>query len=175
LAFADGDPHLWLDVANAIRYVENIRDALTEIDPPHAAGYRQRATAYSVELSELDAWIRETLSVVVPERRKIVVFHDSFQYFSRAYGFELTAAVLPASPSQQVSAAALVEVIEIVERERLPAVYREPQFSGQLLDVVARETGARVLTLHAALGAGVDGYAELMRANARALVEGLGP
>ncbi len=175
LVFADGDPHLWLDVANAIRYVETIRDALIDIDPPHAGRYRERAAEYVAELRDLDVWIRDTLSVVVPERRKIVVFHDAFQYFSRSYGFELTAAVLPASPTQQVSAAALVDVIEIVERERLPAVYREPQFSGQVLDVVARETGARVLTLYATFGAGVDEYAELMRANARALVDGLGP
>ena len=174
LMFADGDPHFWLDVANAVRYVENIRDALIEIDPAHAGGYRDRAGAYVAELRGLDAEIRDTLSAIPAERRKIVVFHDAFQFLARAYGFELAAAVLPASPTQQTSAGELALVVKIVEREQLPAVYREPQFSGQVLNVVAGETGARVLTLYATFAADVDAYAALMRANARALVNGLG-
>ena len=35
-----GNPHLWLNVQNAMRYVEKIRDALIEVDPEGAATYQ---------------------------------------------------------------------------------------------------------------------------------------
>lgn len=174
LMFSEGDPHLWMDVRNAIFYVENIRAALIEIDPMHAPGYRERADAYVAELEDLDFWVRETVSDIAQHRRQIVVFHDAFQYFARAYGFQLMATVLPVSPTQQLSAGALVDVIRTVKQQGLPAVYMEPQFGGQTMDIVARETGARVLPLYSTLALDVQTYEELIRANVSALVEGLG-
>ena len=56
---------------------------------------------------------------------------------------------------------------------RESGIYREPQFSSPILDVVAEETGAEVGVLHSTLGDGVATYAELMRTNAHALAEGL--
>ena len=174
--FAGGDPHLWLDVANAARYVERIRDALAALDPAHADRYRERAATAVAALDALDAELREAIAAIPPQRRRIVVFHDAYRYFARAYGFELTASVLPGNPNQQTSAAELAAVIEIVREQRVPALYAEPQFRAQALEAVAVETGARVLTLYSVpIGGEVATYEAMMRANVAALVEGLAP
>ena len=118
--------------------------------------------------------MRAAVATIPRERRTLVVFHDAFQYFAAAYGLELAAAVLPASPGQQATAGDLAAIIELVRERRIPAVYREPQFASDALDAVAEETGARVLTLYSgAFTDEVDSYAALMRANAAALVAGL--
>ena len=175
LATAAGDPHLWLSVRNAMVYVRNIATALVDADPKHAAAYREREEAYLAELQALDEEVRAAVAAIERPRRLLVVFHDSFQYFAEAYGLELAAAVLPASASQQASAGDVAEIIELVEERAVPAVYREPQFSSDALDAIADETGARVLTLYSgAFTDEVDGYIELMRANAEALRNGLG-
>ena len=122
----------------------------------------------------LDAEVRATFEKIPPERRRLVVFHDAYGYFAQAYGFALTASVLPASPNQQPSAQHVATVIDLVRRAGVPAVYREPQFSAQVLDAIARETGARVLTLYSTYAEQVRDYPAVMRANAAALVEGLG-
>ncbi|MSQ41590.1 MAG: zinc ABC transporter substrate-binding protein [Dehalococcoidia bacterium] len=170
---AAGDPHFWLDVANAVSYVERIRDALVQVDVAHAAGYRARAAGTVEALRALDAELRSQLAAIPPHRRKLVLFHDAFQYFARAYGFELVAAVLPASAAQQPSAADVARIVELVRRTGVPAVFQEPQFSGQVLELVARETGVRVLMLTDTYTDSAPSYAEMMPANARALVEGL--
>ena len=171
--FDEGDPHLWLDVANAQIYVENIRDALVDVDPEHAAGYRERAETVLAELRELDAEIRAMLEPIPPERRTIVVFHDAFQYFAHAYEFELTTAIASGSGAQP-SSSAVADIIDLVRSKQIPAVYKEPAFSSEIVELVAREGGARVLTLYDTFAEGVDSYEALMRANAEALVEGLG-
>ncbi len=184
LASAPGDPHLWLDAANAIRYVENIRDGLVAVDPGGRAGYESRAAAYVERLRALDADMREAVARIPEERRKLVVFHDAFRYFAAAYGLELAAAVLPSSAGQEPSAADVAAIVKAVREAAVPAVYAEPQFDAGVLELVAEESGARVLTLYSgAFDAGdrgtggapaVDSYEAMMRANAAALLDGLG-
>ena len=171
----EGDPHFWLSVPNAIAYVERIAEEIARADPEHAAGYRDRAAAYVRELRAVDAEVRTILDEVPADQRRLVVFHDAFGYLARDLGFEVTEALLPVSASAEVSAARVAEVIEAIEREGIRAVYREPQFGSTLLDVIAAETGARVLTLRSIPDDEVTTYIELVRTNARALAEGLSP
>ncbi len=175
LASAEGDPHLWLSVRNAMVYVRNIAAALVAADPARAAAYREREQAYLAELQALDEEVRAAVAEIERPRRLLVVFHDSFQYFAEAYGIEIAAAVLPASASQQANAGDVAKIIELVKERGVPALYREPQFASDALDTIAQETGARVLTLYSgAFTDDIDSYAELMRANAAALLDGLG-
>ena len=174
-ARASCDPHMWLDVSAAMRYVANIREALSAVDAKHAEAYRERAGDYLRALGALDAELRRTLSALPLSRRRIVVFHDAFSYFAEAYEFELVASVLPRGSGLEPSAAAVADLVELVRREGVPVVFREPQFASRAVELVAEESGARVLTLFSApLPGEAESYVELMRANARALVEGLG-
>ena len=175
IATADGDPHMWLSVPNAMVYVRNIANGLVAADPDNASAYREREEAYLAELQALDEEVRATIAEIPPERRVLVVYHDAFQYFAAEYGLELAAAVLPASPSQQASAAAVAEIIDIVAGRNVGAVYREPQFAAAALEAIAGEAGVQVLTLYSgAFTDEVSTYIEAMRANAKALAEGLG-
>ena len=175
LAVADGDPHMWLTVPNAMIYVRNIADGLAAADPDNAAAYRQRSEAYLAELQALDEEVRAAVAGIPAERRVLIVYHDAFQYFAAEYGLELAAAVLPASPSQQASAAAVAEIIEIVAGRDVGAVFREPQFAADALEAIAEEAGVGVSVLYSgAFTDQVNTYVDLMRFNARSLVEGLG-
>ncbi len=171
----EGDPHFWLSVPNAIAYVERIAEEIALADPEHATGYRDRAAAYVRELRAVDAEVRAILDEVPAERRRLVVFHDAFGYLARDLGFEVTEALLPVSASAEVSAARVAEVIEAIDREGIRAVYREPQFGSTLLEVIAAESGASVLTLRSIPDDEVTTYVELVRTNALALAEGLSP
>jgi ABC-type Zn uptake system ZnuABC Zn-binding protein ZnuA len=174
LTFAVGDPHFWLSVPNAIGYVERIRDALVATDEANAEGYRERASALIARLEALDGEIRAQLASVPEARRQIVVFHDAFEYFAAEYGFEIAASLAPGNPNQQPSARDVASVVEVVRALDVGAVYREPQFSSPLIEAVASETGARVLTLASLPGPGAETYEAMMRADAQALVDGLG-
>ena len=173
LATAEGDPHLWLSVPGARKYVENIRDGLVATDKAHADAYRDRATKYLATLSALDAEIKSTVAKIPESKRQIVVFHDAYGYFAEAYGFKLTASVLPAGANQQVSAQKVAQVVDAVKASGAKAIYRETEFDSTVVQTIAKETGARVLTLYSIYAGPVTDYPGMMRANAAALVEGL--
>ena len=102
---AEGDPHFWLDVTNAIHYVEVIRDELTASDPKNGSGYRDRAATYIGELEALHQEMRDGIANLPEDGRDLVVFHDAYQYFAAAYGLELTVSMLPHDPQQAPSSA----------------------------------------------------------------------
>ncbi len=142
-----GNPHLWLNVANAEHYVERIRDALAETDPDGAEEYEANAEEYLAELEKLDGYIKEKAESIPEERRKLVTFHDAFPYFAEAYGFELVGVVLE-NPEAEPGSREVAEVVRTIEEEQVPVVFTEPQFNTGLADTIAREAGVEVRELY---------------------------
>jgi len=174
LAAIDDNPHLWLDVQNAMRYVERIRDALIEVDQAGAGEYEANASAYREELAALDAEVEAAIAGIPEANRKLVTFHDAFPYLASRYGLEVVAVVVP-SPGQEPSARAIAELTETLADTGVPAAFAEPQFDSATLDQAAAGAGVRVLDLLSdAFTDEVASYVELMRYNVAQLVEGLG-
>ena len=174
LDIVDGNPHLWLDPMLAISYVQSILLALAANDPEGATEYAANAAAYADELLALDAEIEAALASIPPERRKLVTFHDAYPYLARRYGLEVVAVVVP-SPGQEPSVRAIADLIDAIEAQNVPAVYKEPQFNADVLESAANEADVQVLDLLSdAYIDGVESYIDLMRFNAAQLQEGLG-
>lgn len=173
----DIDPHVWLDLGNAVTIVRRIAQALADQDPVHATEYEQRRQAYESELLELDAAYRDTLSLC---RTKTFVQggHRSFGYVASRYGLNYFASSGfggDAEPSVQD----LLGLITIVREKGLRYVYAETFESSRYADTLARETGTLVLSLNPAANVSRDDFergttfAEIMRANLEALSQGL--
>ncbi len=173
---AEGNPHFWLDVANAEHYVTRIRDTLIEADPDGAEEYEANAGEYLAELEELDGYIREKAGSIPEERRKLVTFHDAFPYFADAYGFELVGVVLE-NPEAEPGSREVAEVVRTIEEEEVPVVFTEPQFSAGLADTIAGEAGVEVRELYSDTlsednAAGT--YEAMMQTNIDRILEALG-
>ncbi|MCI0856120.1 MAG: zinc ABC transporter substrate-binding protein [Chloroflexi bacterium] len=172
LAVRDGNPHLWLDVRLAAGYVERIRDELTIIDPDGRTVYEANAAAYLAELASLDLEMERAIETIPAEDRRLVTFHDAYLYLAQRYGLEVIAVVVP-SPGQEPSARDIGKLSDTIEG--VPAVFKEPQFNAEVLELVAEEQGVRVLDLLSdAYVDGVGTFVQLMRFNMNQLVEGLG-
>lgn len=169
-----GNPHLWLNVQNAMHYVESIRDALIQVDPAGADVYRANATAYLQELDALDKETAAAIATIPPERRKLVTFHDAYPYLAQRYGLELVG-VAEESPGQEPSAGDLAALTDKIRSQNVPTVFAEPEFNAAVLQAAASEAGVKVKTLLSdAYADNVHSYVELIRFDAQQLVEGLG-
>jgi manganese/iron transport system substrate-binding protein len=170
------DPHVWLDPNLVKAYVEKIRDALSRADGANAGFYAGRAKAYQVKLDELDAWIRIEVEKIPSARRKIVTFHDAFQYFANRYGLAVKGFVV-ASPGKEPSAKALAELTRRIKEEQIPAVFAEADFSPKLLEVLAKDAGVKVVTnlYDDSLSSGppADTYINMLRHNVTQTVNAL--
>jgi ABC-type Zn uptake system ZnuABC Zn-binding protein ZnuA len=137
------NPHLWLNVAHAQRYVEKLTDALDMADPEDAATYDANAAAYQARLTELDTWARQQIEAIPAENRKIVSFHEAFPYLAEAYGLEIVGVAVDA-PGQEPSAGEIAALIDAIRASGVKAIFSEAQFPSDLVDRIAAETGATV-------------------------------
>jgi ABC-type Zn uptake system ZnuABC Zn-binding protein ZnuA len=172
------DPHMWLDPNRVIKYVENIRDGLSQVNPNGAAIYKSNADAYIAKLQDLDGWIKEQVSQIPSEQRLLVTNHESLGYFSENYGFTVIGEVLQsvssvASPSAQQMAA----LVDQIKTSGAPAIFLDASDNPTLAQQIADETGVKVVTdLH--LESLTDGppaatYIEMMKYNLTQIVNAL--
>jgi ABC-type Zn uptake system ZnuABC Zn-binding protein ZnuA len=172
------DPHWWHDPRNAEAAVRVIERELIAADPAHRAQFRRHADAYLWRLRELDAGIARCLDAIPRAQRKLVTDHDAFGYFARRYGIDVIGAIIPSQTTQaQPSAKDVSELIALIEREGVKAVFPESSLSAKVAEAIARQTGASAdYTLYGdTLGpAGSPGatYLGMEAANAEAMARG---
>ena len=175
----EGDPHFWLNPLNVIRYVENIRDGLSQADLAGKESYTRNAQAYIAQLNELDAWISGQVAQIPADRRLLVTNHESFGYFADRYELRIIGAIIPSvSTSASPSAQQLAALIDLIKASGAPAIFLETGSNPQLAQQIAAETGVKVVTdLYTHSVSAADGpaptYIELMRYNAKQIVEAL--
>jgi ABC-type Zn uptake system ZnuABC Zn-binding protein ZnuA/ABC-type Mn2+/Zn2+ transport system permease subunit len=172
------DPHWWHDPRNAEAAVREIEQRLAAADPPHRRLFERNADSYLARLRSLDAGIARCIDSVPRPRRKLVTDHDAFGYFAKRYGIDVVGAVIPSQTTQaQPSAKDLHELVGLIEREGVEAVFPESSVSPKVAEAIARQTGASAdYTLYGdTLGPqGSPGatYLGMEAANADAMVRG---
>jgi len=167
-----GNPHVWLDPENAKVMLRHITEALIKVDQAHASDYRSNQAAYLRQLDQLQAELIERLRSL-PDRR-IVVHHPAWPYFSRRFGFQIAGEIVRQAGAEP-SAHHLQELIAAIRKAGVRVVVSEPQLNQKIPEVLARETGARVVVLTPLPGgvAGTDTYVDMLRYNVVQLAQAL--
>ncbi len=137
-----GDPHIWLSPRLAKIQVENICQALAEIDPVNKDFYEKNKNDYLIKLDNLDLKLRDAFSGM--KGKKILVFHPAFGYLARDYGFEQIAIEIE---GKEPSAENLARIIDTAKKENIKTVFVQKQFSQKSAKAIAQQIGGNVVPL----------------------------
>lgn len=129
------DPHVWFDVTLWMKAVEKVRDTLTESDPGHQADYQANAERYLAELAELHRYVKTQAEKVPSEHRVLVTAHDAFNYFGKAYGFEVRG-LQGISTTTEAGIADIQELATFIAERRIPAIFVESSVSSRSIEAV---------------------------------------
>ena len=171
--------HAWTDPTIALRWVEEIRSRLSELDPSGAEIYAANAADLTAKMNALhEATI--TATATVPEQfRTLVVYHDSWSYFGRTYGYQVLGA-LQAADFAEPSASEVANMIEEVRAAGVPAFFGAAVFPVEVLEQVSEEAGVPYVAdladdeLPGQPGDPEYGYLGMMVENVRHIVTSLG-
>ena len=143
------DPHIWLDFANARLMVDNIAAGMAAKDPANKDYYAARAAAYKAELQKLDDEFKAGLATC-GTREFIHGGHNAFGYLTERYGLKYRPALKSMSTEAEPTPADIAGLIKEMRKSGLKYIYSEELLSPQTAEMIAKETGARILTLHGA-------------------------
>jgi zinc transport system substrate-binding protein len=135
---AGHDPHVWLGIEEAKYQVEAVYEALTTVDPPHAANFRRRADAYKKKLDDLKDDYQD---LKVPGG--LVTFHDSFRYFGRSFGVKIEGTIRDLSGGEIAPAKLAAQAVEF-RNKGVKLISVEPQYPRRVAETLAREIGGDV-------------------------------
>jgi manganese/zinc/iron transport system substrate-binding protein len=136
------DPHLWMDVGAWSKCVDAVASALAELDPEHAAEYRENAKRYRGQLDELDAYGRRALATIPEKRRVLITSHDAFNYFGRAYGLEVQG-VQGISTESEAGLQRINELVDLIVERGITAVFVESSVPRKNVEAIVAGAKAR--------------------------------
>jgi zinc transport system substrate-binding protein len=172
----EDNPHIWVSISGAIQQVENIAAALAKADPAHAEEYRKNAAAYVAKLEALRTTMHAALDGL--KHRDIITFHEAFPYFASEFDLNI-AGVIEREPGSEPNARELAETIELVKKQKVHALFAEPQYPAKSASIIERETGVPVSVLDPVVtgprdpASARDAYLAAMRKNLDVLKKAL--
>ena len=170
------DPHFWFDPTKVIFAINKITEELSLLNPEDANKYQTRASEYTAELENLDAYIKESLSTIPKDHRNLMTVHESLGYLANRYDLNLVHAVIPNLDSSiGITPQNLVEAIKVIQENDIHALFLENETPEKTANTVAHETGIKIVT-----GLNVETlpdssvtYIDFMKNNIQIIVENL--
>jgi ABC-type Zn uptake system ZnuABC Zn-binding protein ZnuA len=159
-----GNPHYWLDPANARRIARLFAERFAELDHAGADTYEANRRSFEERLSAAErGWAAARAKI---RGKPIVAWHTSWRYFASYSGADIVGFMEP-KPGVPPSPSHLAGLILTMQRTGAKVIVMEPFYQRKTADFVASKTGARVLVLPPSVGGirGVDDYIALMRHN----------
>ena len=161
-----------MDPENATTMMRHITEALIQIDPAHATEYRTNQAFYLRKLDQLRGDLSNRTKRLAD--RRFIAHHPAWPYFARRFGFQIVGTIQPQSGSEP-SALQLHGLIAKINKERIKVVVSEIQLSQKIPELLAKETGARVVVLTTLPGGlpHTETYLDMLRYNVLQLANAL--
>lgn len=136
------DPHVWFDVRLWALTIDVVARTLSEADPAHARDFAANAERYRAQLADLDRYVREQAARVPAERRVLITAHDAFNYFGRAYGFQVRG-LQGISTASEAGTADVQALAEFIATRRIPAIFVESSIPRRTIEAVQEAVAAQ--------------------------------
>jgi zinc transport system substrate-binding protein len=138
------EPHLWCSVENAKIIAENTLHILISLDRQHDKIYYARYDSLLNHISQVDTIVRRLIGK--PDTDKaFAIYHPSLSYFARDYG--LTQIAIEQN-GKEPSPSELAKIIDNCKRMHVHVVFVQPEFDRRNAEIIAKQIGARVVTVN---------------------------
>lgn len=171
------NPHAWMSPQQGMIYVENIRKALTEVDPENAEAYQANTDAYIAKLTAVDTKLNESLSALPENNRFLVTCEGAFTYLTTDYNLK-EIYLWAINDESGGSPQDVARVIDTVRENKIPAVFCEstvaPKIQQEVVDATDAILGGRLYVDSLSLADGpAPTYLSLLEGTADIIINGL--
>lgn len=136
-----GNPHYWTDPENAKIMIKNISQGLSRLYPDDAAFFRDNAEAYQTAIGE--AGLRWKAALQPYEGENILVYHRSWSYFAKRFGFEIVGEIEP-KPGIPPTGKHLSELTHIIREKKVKVILKESYFETKSAKKLMEDAAVKV-------------------------------
>ncbi|MCT7377774.1 metal ABC transporter solute-binding protein, Zn/Mn family [Chelativorans salis] len=136
------DPHVWMVPDLWSKVVVRVRDALIDARPEGEALFRANAESHLKDVAALSDYAKEVLATVPQESRVLVTAHDAFNYFGRAYDFEVLG-IQGISTQSEAGLNRVAELVDTLVKRKIGAVFVESSVSDRNMRALIEGAAAK--------------------------------
>lgn len=137
------DPHIWGDAALWTRCVDVVIEGLSKSFPDKAAGFAERGAKVKTAYTALHEWAKAEAGKLPAESRVLITSHDAFNYFGRAYGFQVVG-VQGISTVSEAGLADVAKTVDFIKTHQVKAIFVESSVPHATIERIAKDSGAKV-------------------------------
>ncbi|MFI5303561.1 MAG: metal ABC transporter substrate-binding protein [Nitrospiria bacterium] len=167
-----GNPHIWLDPENAKIMVREITDGLIRIDPSGKAFYLKNQGIYLMKLDRVEMILQAELKGL--PNKTIITQHPAWPYFARRFGLRVAGNIV-IQIGAEPSAKHISALIQLIRNKNIRVIISEPQLSNKIPQMIASETGAKLIVLSPLTGAipGTETYISLIEYDVHQIIQAI--
>jgi manganese/zinc/iron transport system substrate-binding protein len=137
------DPHVWFEVPLWKMCVDVVTKGLSEADSAGKDFYEKRAAEVRARMDELHAWALKKSAELPAERRILVTSHDAYNYFGRAYGFQVVG-LQGISTVTEAGLADMAKLTDFIKQKKVKAVFVETSVPHHTIERISKDTGVKI-------------------------------
>lgn len=137
------DPHVWFDVEMWAMCAQTVVKGLTEFSPADKTHFEQRGKEVATKLSALHAWSLKKAAELPKQKRILVTSHDAYNYFGRAYGFQVVG-LQGVSTVTEAGLADMAKLVDFIKKNHVKAIFVESSVSPATIQRIAKDAGVKI-------------------------------
>jgi len=136
------DPHVWMDPRMWKRVVAAARDALVKLDPKSTEAFNANMQRHLAEIDALADYAATALATAPEASRVLITAHDAFNYFGRAYGYEVLG-IQGISTESEAGLKQIEELVNIIVTRKIGAIFIESSVSDRNVKALIEGAAAK--------------------------------
>ena len=137
------DPHVWFDVELWALCAQTVVKGLAEFSPGDREYFERRGKEVAARLRGLHEWALKKAAELPKEKRILVTSHDAYNYFGRAYDFQVVG-LQGVSTVTEAGLADMAKLVDFIRQKRVKAIFVESSVSPATIQRIAKDAGVRV-------------------------------
>jgi zinc/manganese transport system substrate-binding protein len=142
----EGNPHYTIAPRQMARVALALSKRLGELDSEHADDYRKQARRFAKQALQTAKLWEKKFADMPDKCRKIVVYHEAWNYLTDWLSLEVVIAVEP-KPGVPPNPKHVAKVFKTIEANSVPAIIQMEYYPNSNTDMIAKRTGAYLLTV----------------------------
>lgn len=136
------DPHVWMDPRMWKDVVAAARDALVKLDPKGTEMFNANMQRHLAEIDALAIYAAKSLATVPGASRVLITAHDAFNYFGRAYGYEVLG-IQGISTESEAGLKQIEELVNVIVTRKIGAIFIESSVSDRNVKALIEGAAAK--------------------------------
>jgi len=137
------DPHVWFEVPLWAMCVDTVVKGLSEVDPKGKSYYEKRGAELQGKLKELHEWCLRKVNELPKERRILITSHDAYNYFGRAYDFQVVG-LQGISTVTEAGLADMAKMVDLIKEKKVKAVFVESSVPHHTIERISKDAKVKI-------------------------------